>query len=167
MNKSPDKEFKSLFRRQQKKLAIGVFLASGLMLLSHPQDLNKTKNAIEDNAKAAYVIFPITEGAAWLGAGIMLASAGRKIGNPLTIKKRLTEVKTELSDNTAYRAGWTLGAIGAVGTSATVAIGAVTTMPESTWPAALGVSVMSIGFSTIPFKPSHIPEEVNSAEQQL
>ncbi len=135
-------------------IGLAMFAGSGAFLLSNPQNIGKIKDQIVQKADIEYAIFPFTEGLAWLGAGIMLGSAGKKIGNPLTVKKRLSEVRNELNDNSTYRIGWVLGAVGAVGTSAAIAVGAVATLPIDSWPFAFSISATSLAFSTIPFKPT-------------
>lgn len=148
-------------RRNWKKIIIGTtFAASGAYLLSQPAELSKSVGKMEINDNIAYEVFPATEGCAWLGAVLMMTSAGKKMGNPLTVKTRLSQIKSELDDNKLFRAGWTLGAVGAVGTSATVAIGSVVTLPDSSWPLAFGVSAASLAFSTIPFRPNRARGEV-------
>ena len=155
-NTSVENNPKSLIKKHGFKLGLGAFVVSGICLLSNPSAVTKTENQIFQDSHYAIEIFPITEGCAWLGAGMMLVSAGRKIGNPLTIKKRLGLIRKDLDDNGLYRAGWALGALGAVGTSATIAVGSVASLPQASWPLAFGVSAASIAFSTIPFKPRKV-----------
>lgn len=143
-----------------KKILLGTaFIAAGTYFVSNPSDMSKTVDHLEREANIAYEVFPVTEGLAWAGAIMMMASAGKRIGNPLTVKKRLAEVKDDLSKNKMFNIGWTLGAIGAIGTSATISIGSVVTLPESSWPLAFGASAASLAFSTIPFKPNNNKEE--------
>jgi hypothetical protein len=144
---------KAWLRRNKGRLGVAAFGIAAAASFIHPNNFDAILHDIEDHAPIAATIFPITEGAAWTGAGLMLASAGHKIGNPFTIKKRLGQIRTELSDNRLYRTAWALGAVGAMGTSVTIAVGAVTGLPESSWPIAFGVSAASIAVSTIPFKP--------------
>ena len=159
-NTSIENKPKSIIKKHGFKLGLGAFVISGICLLSNPSAMTQTENKIFQDAHYAIEIFPITEGCAWLGAGMMLVSAGRKIGNPLTIKKRLGLIRKDLDDNRLYRAGWALGALGAVGTSATIAVGSVANLPQASWPLAFGVSAASIAFSTIPFKPRKGDSEV-------
>ena len=143
--------------RNWKKALVGAaFVAGGSLLIANPSAMSKTVSGIEREASVAYDILPITEGCAWAGAIIMMSSTGKQIGNPLTVKKRLAQIRHELNDNKMYRIGWGLGAVGAIGTSVTISIGSVIALPEASWPLAFGVSAASMVFSTIPFKPSRI-----------
>jgi len=148
------------FHRNYRKFLVGTaFIAAAAYFASSPAQMSKTVSHLESEANIAYEVFPVTEGCAWAGAIMMMASAGKRIGNPFTVKKRLKEVKDELNDNNMFRAGWALGAVGAIGTSATISIGSVVTLPESSWPLAFAVSAASLAFSTIPFKPnSHVKD---------
>lgn len=151
----------SWLRRNRVSLGLAGFAVAGVASVIFSHQLGKTVHDLESHAKVGLAI-PATEAAAWTGAGLMVASAGKKVGNPLTIKPRLKELRSELNDNRLYRAGWSLGAVGAIGTAAVVAGAAVTELPPSSWPLAAAVSATSITFSTIPFKPSKksLPQEV-------
>ena len=139
--------------RHWRAVGLGLFALSGAYLASNPSQIVQTKNEIAQNYEIGY-IFPVTEALAWGGAATMLASAWSHIGNPLTVKKRLSQIKHDMNDNTLFRTGWALGALGAIGTSTAIVAGAVFTLPEASWPAAFCISGASIAFSTIPFKPS-------------
>lgn len=147
------------------KLGLAAFAISGAYLVSHPSEVVQTKNEVIREVSFVYEILPATEACAWVGAGMMLVSAGKVIGNPLTVKRRLSAMRSELHDNNLYRAGWVLGALGAIGTSTTIAVGSVATLPEASWPLAFGVSAASITFSTIPFKPKPRTTGVNNVSQ--
>ena len=150
---STDSQHENWLKKHRLGLGIAGLVLAGAVSVGYSHDLNRTVDEIKSHAQLGYV-FPLTEGAAWAGAGLMLLSAGHKVGNPLTIKNRLQAVRTELEDNRLYKTGWALGAIGAVGTSAVIAGGAVAVLPESSWPLAFGASAASIALSTIPFKPA-------------
>jgi len=142
--------------RHRTKLALGgLVLAGGLSLTQ----FNQVADEVKDNAKWVVPAIATAEVLAWGGAGIMLASAGRKVGNPLTVKSRLNEVRAELNDSTLYRAGWGVGAIGAVGTAGVVSGATLAYLPTTSWPLAIGVSAASLGLSTIPFKPAKKNQE--------
>lgn len=143
----------SWLKRNVSKLGMTAFMISGAYFFAQPNQITETKDTIIKEASFMYEIFPITEGFAWGGAALMLASAGKKIGNPITMKRRLSLIRSELNDNSMYRTGWALGAIGALGTSTTIVLGSVLTLPDTSWPMAFSLSAASIAFSTIPFKP--------------
>ena len=151
-------EHESWLRRNRVSLGLAGFAVAGAASVVFSHQLGKTVHDLEAHAKIGLAI-PVTEAAAWAGAGMMVASAGKKVGNPFTIKPRLKELRSELSDNRLYRAGWSLGAVGAIGTAAVVAGASVTELPPSSWPLAAAVSATSIAFSTIPFRPSKKPEQ--------
>ncbi|MEO8105023.1 MAG: hypothetical protein ABI602_01670 [Candidatus Saccharibacteria bacterium] len=155
-----DSQHKNWFNKHRLGLGIAGLAIAGAVSVGFSHDINNTVDDVKSHARIGYV-FPITEGAAWAGAGLMLLSAGSKIGNPLTVKKRLEAVRTELEDNQLYKTGWALGALGAVGTSSVIAVGAVSVLPESSWPLAFAASATSLVVSTIPFKPA----KTNRAEQ--
>ena len=89
---------KAWLKRNKGRLGVAAFGIAAAASFVHPS-FDAILHDVEDHAPIAGTIFPITEGAAWTGAGLMLASAGHKIGNPLTIKKRLGQIRAELSDN--------------------------------------------------------------------
>lgn len=125
-----------------------AFVAAAAISVSQ---FSKVEHAIEKDAPAAIPAFAVTEGAAWGGAALILASNGKKIGNPLTVKKRLNEIKSNLERNKLYKTGLTINILGAIGTSTVLTAGAVTSAPESSWPLAFGVAAASLGFSGIPW----------------
>ena len=89
--------------------------------------------------------------------GIGVAAEIINIVNPLKMLNGLKSKKAELEDKNLYRAGWTIKALGAIGTASLISFGAIAELPKSTWPLAFSASCASIVFSTlIPLMPRHL-----------
>ena len=133
------------------RLALGIAGIAIAGALSITQ-FDKTVGDIENSAHWAVPALLATETAAWGGAALMLLSAGKKLGNPLTVKKRLTQIASELEDNTPYKTGFAINVSGAAGTSIVIAAGALTSLPATSWPLAAGAAGASLAFSALPLK---------------
>ena len=129
-------------------LGAGVFVASATISLTQ---FNQVERAIDKDLPFAVPSLIGTELTAWTGAAMIFGSAGNKIGNPLTLKSRLEQVKDQLNHNRMYNYGLAINILGATGTSAVVAIGAVTSAPIESWPLAFSIAGASLGFSGLPW----------------
>lgn len=136
---------------QRHRLALGIAGIALAGALSITQ-FDKTVGDIEDAAHWAVPALLTTETAAWGGAAIMLLSAGKKLGNPFTVKKRLTQIVSELEDNISYKTGFAINVTGAAGTSIVIAAGALTSLPATSWPLAAGAAGASLAFSALPLR---------------
>lgn len=137
------------FKRHRLGLGIaGVALAGALSVTQ----FDKTVGDVENAAHWAVPALFTTETAAWSGAALMLLSAGKKLGNPLTVKKRLTQIASELEANTPYKTGFAINVSGAAGTSVVIMAGALTSLPATSWPLAAGAAGASLAFSALPLK---------------
>lgn len=112
---------------------------------------NKVEESITQDAPIVVPTLIATEALAWSGAAMIFASAGNKIGNPLTLKSRLSEVKDELEHNRTYKYGLAVNILGAAGTSVVVGVSAIASAPARSWPLAFSVSAASLGFSGLPW----------------
>lgn len=133
-------------KRHKTVLGLAGFAVAGAFSLTHSDGVISD---IEHAAAWAAPAIVTTEVVAWAGGGMMIMAAGKKIGNPLTIKPRLKAVATELVDNKYYQRGWKIAATGATGTAAVITTGAVTSLPKETWPLALSIAGASLGFSSL------------------
>ncbi len=136
-----------------KRIVYGSLALSSIYAALNRGNVTRATNSIERRIPFAATTLITTESLAWAGGGMMLISAGKKIGNPLTASRRLKSIKNEVDSNVLYKAGWTVSALGAIGTSALISIGAITELPTSTWPLAFSAASASIVFSTIPLMP--------------
>ncbi len=112
---------------------------------------NQVEKTISQDAPFVAPALIATEAVAWSGAAMIFASAGNKIGNPLTLKSRLSEVKDKLEHNRTYKHGLAVNILGAAGTSVVVGVSAIASAPERAWPLAFSVSAASLGFSGLPW----------------
>lgn len=152
----------SWFKRHRLGLGIaGIALAGALSVTQ----FDKTVGDVEHAAHWAVPALFTTETAAWGGAALMLLSAGKRLGNPLTVKKRLTQIATELEDNSQYKAGFALNVSGAAGTSIVIAAGALTSLPITSWPLAAGAAGASLAFSALPLRNVSKRNNDNSQEK--
>lgn len=139
----------SWFKRHRLSLGIAGIAMAGALSVTQ---FDKTVGDIEHASHWAVPALFTTETVAWGGAALMLLSAGRKIGNPLTVKKRLTQISSELEDNSHYKTGFALNVSGAAGTSIVIATGALTSLPMTSWPLAAGAAGASLAFSALPLR---------------
>ncbi len=145
-----DKESKRIWLQKHWKALSGAIIFTASLGITSTQ-FNKVEH---DVIKELPVIAPsliVTEGMAWTGAAMIFGSAGNKIGNPLTLKSRLSKVRDELEHNCIYKYGLAVNILGAIGTSTVVGASAVLYDPLSSWPLALTVAGASLGFSGLPW----------------
>jgi hypothetical protein len=91
----------------------------------------------------------ITEGA-WIGgAAIMLDSAGKKIGNPLTLKSRWKDVSSNIVNSKKFEQGLKINTVGAYGSAGVVAASALAFLPPETWPGALGAAAVDVAATKV------------------
>lgn len=139
----------SWLKRNRLTLGIAGIAIAGALSITQ---FDKTVTDIEKAAHWAIPSLVVSESFAWGGAALMLLSAGNKIGNPFTVKKRLTDIASKLEDNSLLKKGFTLNVAGAAGTSAVIAAGALTSLPATSWPLAAGAATASLAFSALPLK---------------
>ncbi len=151
-------------KRHSKALVVGSVVVAGALSFSH---LNKTLDAVGHDAKWAGPAIVGTEILAWGGAGVMLASAGSKLGNPLTVKKRLSQIITDMEHNKVFNTGVSLNVLGAIGTSAVIMSGAITSMPLSSWPLAVEAAGASLALSYLPVVISQNSGNKNESTQGI
>jgi hypothetical protein len=127
----------SWLKRNINKLILGA--AAVGFAISIPQ----TVDSVKENAAWAVPGLILSEAAWNIGAACMLLSAGKEIGNPLTMKNRIKEAKADLHDNKLFRTGLGVNLVGATGTAAILSVGSVATLPATTWPGAILVAGVS------------------------
>lgn len=133
----------SWIKNNMTKLCLGAFAVStGVSVAQGSGD------EIIDNLSENFLELGVALGASealWVGgAAMILASAGRKIGNPLTLKSRWEDVKLAIYEGEGFKKGLHVNAAGAVGAAGVVVGGAVTTMPTETWPAAFAFAAADL-----------------------
>jgi hypothetical protein len=85
--------------------------------------------------------------AMWIGgAGMMAASVGNKIKNPLKIKKQFPEIAKQANDSKLFTAGFWTNTVGAVGEFVIPTVAVVSKMPPETW-GILSPSVIDLGIT--------------------
>jgi hypothetical protein len=129
------------------RLAIGAaVIGGGVALATSP--LEEVKNDVVTAAPWTAGGLAVTEGL-WIGgAGLALAGAGRKVGNPLTIHKRADGMLKGVGEATLtspnFRAGIKINTLGAIGSAGVVMAGAVAALPPETWPGAIGLASLDM-----------------------
>lgn len=151
VEQSPDQP--GWLRRNLFKLSVGAFIGgSAVSLALNP--LGHIEKEVEQAAPWTGGGIVVTE-SMWIGgAAMMLAGAGKKMGNPITLftkrKQRWPEIKNAISssidESKLVKAGFAINAIGALGTAGVGIAGAATGLPPETWPsiiAPLGADMAS------------------------
>jgi len=136
-----EKKSANWLKKHKNKLLLGG--AAIAFALTLPQ-LPDTIDGVKENAEWAIPAAIATESAWYLGAAVMVASAGKRVGNPLKLKSRMKEITSELSDNRLFRTGMGINITGAAGTSAIIAAGSVAELPAGAWPGAFLVAGASL-----------------------
>ena len=133
-------------RRHLFKLSAASF-AGGVALDAAINPLGQLEHEIAHAAPVFLGSGAVTE-TAWIsGLAIMAVTAGKKIGNPFTLRSRYKEITSNIVDSKAYRAGLNINTVGALGTAAAVAVGAVATLPPETWPGAIGIAAADVALT--------------------
>lgn len=131
-----DPSFKAWLAKHKVGAGLGI-LAVGAAASVAPQ-MAETAAAIGDNAAWAVPSLVATELAWNTGAGIMLASAGKKIGNPFTLHSRIGELLSSVSKSKVFRAGLGINIVGELGTAGILTAGSIAELPPSSWPLTIG-----------------------------
>jgi hypothetical protein len=132
-------ETRGRFSRNKGKLSLSAFLGgTAVSLATNP--LGEIASSVVHEAPWAIGGLAASEGM-WIGgAAMMLAGAGKKIGNPFTIRSRWAEITRDIPDSQLVRSGLVVNTTGALGTAGIVAAGAVIALPPETWPGALALA---------------------------
>lgn len=133
----------SWLKKHYMKLALGsLVVGSAIAIATNP--LGSLEKDVEAAAPWALGGIAATE-TLWIGgAALMTTSAGKKIGNPLTLHNRWNEISNDIANSTPFKVGLIANTVGALGTAGIVAIGAVTSLPVETWPGALSLAAADI-----------------------
>lgn len=134
------------------------------------------------NGSFETIVSDVKDEAPWVGPALigsealfigglagMAAGAGKEIGNPFTIRRRMPEILAGAVDNKAVKAGLAVNTLGALGTAGVVASAAVKALPPETWPAALGFATADMA-STIALRAGaykgsrHLAEKAKTRE---
>lgn len=134
---------KSWISERKTKLAIGAAAASALVTLT----INPLEDLKEDVMEAAPWVgggVAASELAFVVGAGMMVASVGEKVGNPLKIKGRIPEIAQKANSSILFKAGFVLNTTGAVGDFAVISAGVLKDMPVESYPM-LSLTLLDLG----------------------
>ncbi len=134
-----DAEQPGWLRRNLSKISMAAFLGGTTVALA----LNPLGGLEHDVVQAApwTLLGAGATESMWIGgAALMAGSAGKKIGNPLTLKSRWGEITQNIVDSRGFRTGLAINTIGALGTAAVVETAAITSLPPETWLGATGLA---------------------------
>lgn len=132
----------NFFKKYKTKLVLGaaaVSLASTLVL----DPLGDTTEKVMDAAPWVAGGVGVSEAMFIGGAAMMLASVGDKIGNPLSIKKRIPEIAEKANDSKLFKSGFWVNTTGAVGDFVVLSAGIGANMPPHTW-GVLGLTLLDL-----------------------
>lgn len=126
-------------KRNYLKLSLGALVVgAGVTMATNP--LDHMEKQVVEAAPWALGGLGATEGM-WIGgAALMAGSAGKRIGNPFTLRSRWGEISQSIVDSPGFKAGLAINTIGALGTAGVIAAGAGTSLPPETWPGAFGLA---------------------------
>lgn len=128
------------------KLALGAFAVStALTFSSHSyhtveHDLTAALPWVGSGVVASETAFVV-------GAGMMAAAVGSKVGSPLKIKERIPEIAERANDSLLFKSGFWVNTTGAVGTAAIVSAGVVAKLPPESW-GVLPIAFADMGLTT-------------------
>jgi len=117
--------------------------------------LGAVESAVKSHDEWATVLFPITEGMAWISTPLMLGAAARKLGLRKIGLKELPACMRELERERAFRLSMNVNMLGAAGTTVGLIVGGLS-LPASTQPLAYGVAAGSLALSSIPIKLAYL-----------
>ena len=136
----PEESKHNWFRRHKIGVAVGT-LAIGSIAFAAPE-VAETATILKQNAPWVVPSLVVTETLWNSGAAMMLASAGKKIGNPLKLHNRIGELISSVSDSRLFRTGLGTNVIGELGTASIISAGSIAELPPSTWPLTIGSSAL-------------------------
>lgn len=131
-----DPSLKAWLSKHKIGVALG-FVAVGAVATVAPH-MAETAEAITENAHWAVPALVTTELAWNSGAMMMLASAGRRIGNPFTLHSRVGDLLSSVSKSKLFRTGLGVNIAGEIGTAGILTAGSIAELPPSSWPLTIG-----------------------------
>jgi molybdopterin/thiamine biosynthesis adenylyltransferase/N-acyl-L-homoserine lactone synthetase len=129
----------SFLRRHRTAATIGAVATAAVVAAPHAYE---SAHTLAENAHWAVPSLVATEAAWNVGAATMLVSAGRKMGNPLTLHRRFRDVLSGVRRNGMFRAGLATNVAGELGTASVIVGGSVAYLPPATWPLTMGASAL-------------------------
>lgn len=118
--------------RNKGKLALGAFaLSTALTFTSH--SYHQVEHDLVEALPWVGGGVATSETAFIVGAGMMGAAVGRKVGNPLTVKERIPEIAERANDSLLFKSGFWVNTAGAVGTAAIVSAGVIAKLPPESY----------------------------------
>ncbi|MDQ3123647.1 MAG: hypothetical protein M3Q14_03110 [bacterium] len=127
-----DEKSRSWFSKHKYKLALGAAAASAAFtLVADP--FEETREAVGDAAPWVAGGVAASEVLFIAGAGMMVASVGDKVGNPLTMKKRMGDIAQKANESNLFKAGFIVNTTGAVGDFVVLSGGVMRELPPTSW----------------------------------
>lgn len=133
-------EQKNWLLRHKVGVGVGTLIVGGVAIAA--PEVAETVSILKDNAAWAAPSLIATEIMWNTGAGMMLASAGKKIGNPLKIRERMGEIISGVSKSKLFRTGLGVNIAGELGTASIITAGSIAELPPSTWPLTIGSAAL-------------------------
>lgn len=149
-------------KRNFVKLSLGAFVVgTAVSIATNP--LGELKEDIGNTAPWAIGGLVASE-ALWIGgAALMASSAGKKVGNPLTMHSRWNNISESIVESKGFRTGLLINTVGAIGTAGVVVAGAASALPVEAMPGAIGLAAADIA-STIAVR-SGVYSSIKSAKK--
>ncbi|MCA9324569.1 hypothetical protein KDA23_00670 [Candidatus Saccharibacteria bacterium] len=123
--------------------ALGLAVVGGAYALA-TNPIGELAHDVKEAAPWAVGGLALSEAAFVVGGGMALTGAGKNSGGLLRVRTNymqlLKEAKDATLDSRLFRTGVALNTVGALGTAATIGVGAVVALPPETWPGAVGVA---------------------------
>lgn len=136
-------KIKNWLHKRKTRLILGAAAVSTAVTLMY-NPINELKDEVVEAAPWVGGGIVASEAAFCVGAAMMVASIGDKIGNPFKLKSRLPEISQRANDSKLFKSGFWINAVGAVGDFVVLSAGVMKSMPIETYPI-LGLTLMDLG----------------------
>ncbi len=123
---------KSFTGRNKGKIALGSFALSTVLTFSS-HSYNQVEHDLTEALPWVGGGVVASETAFVVGAGMMGAAVGSKIGNPLKVKERIPEIAEQANNSWLFKSGFWINTTGAVGTAAIISAGVIAKLPPESY----------------------------------
>lgn len=135
--------FKDWVSKRKGRIAFGLAGASvTATLINNP--LSELKDDVIEAAPWVAAGVGISEAAFCVGAAMMIAAVGDKIGNPLKLKNKVPSIAEKANNSKMFKAGFWINAGGAVGDFAVISTGVLAQLPKESYPT-LSLTLLDLG----------------------